>query len=124
MHQVEERGKLIFFSLSFNRTNDLAEQLVKWRKRKKLPALRGTGAAATISGAKGLIRQIVMEKGLDPYPEMKRGGMVHPGRSDTQGDNTVEDGNSRSSKENRLETPGREGKRQRRRPEFFGTRQR
>ena len=48
--------------------------------KNKLPVLRGSGNVATISGEKAKIRQILENRGEEPLPEMKRGGMIYPGR--------------------------------------------
>ncbi|GKY91187.1 hypothetical protein MPSEU_000091400 [Mayamaea pseudoterrestris] len=41
------------------RSSDLATDLVQWRKSQKMPALKGTGAGATVSGWKALCRKLM-----------------------------------------------------------------
>jgi hypothetical protein len=113
---------LLFPSPFTIRTGDLAEALVKWRAKEKMPALKGTGAVATISGAKGQIRRIISERGWDPLPEMKRYGIVSPGGGGDDANDDGGDDNKGASSRTNEHTPRREGKRNSRPPNRFASR--
>ena len=80
-----------------------------------MPALKGSGAVATISSNKGHIRRIISTRGLDPLPEMTRTGLSCPG------DDNANDGSddSDSTAQENEQTPGRDGRRSIRKPDYF-----
>ena len=118
---------LPFFSW-LRRSSDIAATYGKWRAKNKLPALRGSGNVATISGEKAKIRQIIENRGEEPLPEMKRGGMVYPGRQSAPQPRQ----NGRGARSSAAPTAGIEAqplpetkragnKRASRRPDFFAS---
>lgn len=85
-----------------------------------MPALKGSGAVATISAAKTQVRRVVSERGWDPLPEMTRSGkLVRPGDEGGGGDKDASS-SSTSNNEQQQTTPRREGKRRSRPPDRLG----
>jgi hypothetical protein len=81
------------------KTSDIADALINWREKQKLPELKGTGAIATISGWKTLCRDAAKEMGMEDL------ATIEPTKARKQSSSRKSSGAKRSRRVNTSQLP-------------------